>query len=123
MSSTRTMNDPPCERAESQDTSAHAADPRCRSPVGEGAKRPRYLEPPIKASALLDRHEARRVLSPDLQQNRLARRGRSESLRHLRRAGNRGAIDLEDDVSRFERSVGRATGNHPLDDDTLPGHI
>src|SRR6185295_4389833 len=43
-SSMRTRNSPPAARAVSHATSAVRAPPRCKSPVGEGANRPLYIE-------------------------------------------------------------------------------
>src|SRR5262249_307740 len=45
MSSTRSTKRPPAARAESHATRAAAAEPRWRSPVGDGAKRPRVDQP------------------------------------------------------------------------------
>src|SRR5262245_45099045 len=102
MSSTRTMKAPPFERAISQANRAHAADPRCKSPVGDGANRPRYMSSSL---ATLERDETRDVLPFRLEQDRTPRGRRGDLFWDVGRPRNGRAVDLEDDVPRLELAV------------------
>src|SRR6185295_254412 len=102
MSSTRNTYAPPFDRATSQPTRADAADPRCRSPVGDGAKRPRYMPCELPP---LDRDEPRDVFPLGLEEHGTAPWRRRDLLDDVGRARNGGAVHFDDHVTVLELAV------------------